>query len=109
MAATPRSRRNGVRGAGAMLRLIRDGDARTRADLVDVTGLGRSTVAQRLDALAEHGFVVSGNDAASTGGRPPTVLEFNRSAGLVLAADLGATHSRVGVADLGGEILVEAR
>jgi predicted NBD/HSP70 family sugar kinase len=44
---------------------------------------------------------------ASPGGRPPTVLAFNESAGVVLAADLGATHSRLAVADLSGEPLVE--
>ena len=109
MAAGARGGINGVRGAGAMLRLIREGEARTRADLVEVTGLGRSTVAQRLEALAAHGLVVSGADGASTGGRPASVLEFNRSAGLILAADLGATHSRVGVTDLSGEILGETR
>ena len=31
-------------GAGAMLRLIRDGRASTRAELVELTGLARSTV-----------------------------------------------------------------
>ena len=33
-------------GAGSVLRLIRDGEAVTRADLVRRTGLARSTVAQ---------------------------------------------------------------
>ena len=40
-------------GAGSLLRLIRNGEAVTRADLVRRTGLARSTVAQRLDALLE--------------------------------------------------------
>ena len=35
------------------------------------------------------------------------MFAFNRDAGVVLAADLGATHSRVAVTDLGGEVLVE--
>ena len=34
-----------------MLQLIRDGDGATRADLAALTGLARSTVAQRLDQL----------------------------------------------------------
>ena len=45
--------------------------------------------------------------SASTGGRPPTVLAFNRGAGVVLVADLGATHSRLAVSDLGGTPLAE--
>jgi DNA-binding IclR family transcriptional regulator len=44
-------------GAGALLRLIRDGQAVTRADLVRLTGLGRSTVAQRLEQLIAHDLV----------------------------------------------------
>src|SRR5260370_41807431 len=38
-------------GPGAILALFRQGQARTRADLVRLTGLARSTITQRLDAL----------------------------------------------------------
>src|SRR3954451_19817375 len=84
-------------GAGAVLRLIRDGEAVTRAALVERTGLSRSTVAQRVDALLAHGLVYEAGDTASTGGRRPTRLAFNHRAGVVLAADLGATHSRLAI------------
>src|SRR3954464_1523902 len=47
------TRSTSAAGAGSVLRLIRDGDAVTRADLVRRTGLARSTVAQRVDALIE--------------------------------------------------------
>ncbi len=53
------------------------------------------------------GLVVEVGGAPSTGGRPPSLLGFNGDAGLVFAADLGATHSRVAVADLGAEPLAE--
>ena len=94
-------------GAGALLRLIRDGQASTRAELVALTGLARSTVAQRMDALLSQRLVVPAGGSVSTGGRPPQMFAFNRDAGVVLAADLGATHSRVAMTDLGGEVLVE--
>jgi predicted NBD/HSP70 family sugar kinase len=97
----------GPAGAGAVLRLIRDGDAVTRADLARRTGLARSTVAQRVDALLKHKLVYEAGGSASTGGRPPTVLAFNHEAGVVLAADLGATHSRLAVCDLAGVPLAE--
>jgi predicted NBD/HSP70 family sugar kinase len=96
-----------VGSAGHLLALIRAGAASTRADLVNATGLARSTVAQRLDALLDHNLVVSTGNGVSTGGRPPVTLAFNRSAGVVLAADLGATHSRVAVMDLAGDPLGE--
>jgi predicted NBD/HSP70 family sugar kinase len=94
-------------GPGAMLRLIREGDAVTRADLARRTGLARSTVAQRVDALLAHELVYEAGGGASTGGRPATVLAFNRNAGVVLAADLGATHSRLAVSDMAGKPLAE--
>jgi len=98
---------SGPAGAGAVLRLIRDGEAVTRADLARRTGLARSTVAQRVDALLEHSLVYEAGGSESTGGRPPTVLAFNHEAGVVLAADLGATHSRMAMTDLAGVPLVE--
>ncbi|HEY8545733.1 MAG TPA: ROK family protein, partial [Acidimicrobiales bacterium] len=94
-------------GAGVILQLVRSGQATTRADLAALTGLARSTIAQRVDALLAHRLLVPGGDSPSTGGRPPTVLSFNRAAGVVLAGDLGATHSRVAVTDLGGEVLAQ--
>ncbi len=96
-------------GAGAMLRLIRDGRARTHAELVALTGLSRSTVAQRVDSLLTRNLVVPAEPGASRGGRPPKTFAFNRNAGVVLAADLGATHSRVAVTDLAGDVLAETR
>ncbi len=94
-------------GAGSVLRLIRDGEAVTRADLARRTGLARSTVAQRVDALLAHELVYEAGGSTSTGGRPPTILAFNQLAGVVLAADLGATHSRLAVSDLAGAPLAE--
>ena len=94
-------------GAGAMLQLIRDGEAVTRADLARRTGLARSTVAQRVDALIAHRLVYEAGGSESTGGRPPTVLAFNHEAGVVLVADLGATHSRLAVSDLAANPLAE--
>src|SRR4051794_13486926 len=94
-------------GAGRVLSLIRDGEAVTRADLARRTGLARSTVAQRVEALLARELVYEAGGSASTGGRPPTVLAFNRSAGVVLVADLGATHSRLAVSDLSGSPIAE--
>src|SRR3954453_10948422 len=94
-------------GAGRVLSLIRDGEAVTRADLARRTGLARSTVAQRVEALLAHQLVYEAGGSASTGGRPPTVLAFNHSAGVVLVAGLGATHARVAVSYLAGTPLSE--
>ena len=94
-------------GPGALLQLVRDGTATTRADLARYTGLARSTVAQRVDALIAAGLVYEAGDSASTGGRPPMTLAFKHDAGVVLVADLGATHARLALSDLGGQPLAE--
>lgn len=73
-----------------------------------MTGLARSTVAQRIDALKTAGLIVELDEPApSTGGRPPSRLGFNAEAGLVLAADLGASHSRVAVSNLLAEPIAD--
>ena len=94
-------------GAGAILTLIREGRATTRAELIKLTGLARSTVAQRVDGLVANRLVIASGAGASTGGRRPTLLRFNADAGVVLAADLGATHGRLAVTNLAGKMLVE--
>src|SRR4051812_3449115 len=94
-------------GAGAMLRLIRDGRASTRAELVALTGLARSTVAQRMDSLLAQRLVVPAGASASTGGPPPQTFALNRHAGAVLAPDPGATPSRVPVPPLAAGVPVQ--
>src|ERR671916_740094 len=93
---------------GGVLRLIREGQAVTRTDVMDVTGLSRSTVMQRLSVLLSAGLVVEAPEAGpSSGGRRPAALAFNKGMGVVLAADLGAGHGRLAVCDLAGESLAE--
>src|SRR5437667_8451720 len=93
--------------AGHLLWLIRTGRARTRGELLRHTGMSRSALGQRLDVLFRAGYLATGGVDESTGGRPPTVLEFNHRHGLVLAADLGATHARAALMDLAGQPLAE--
>jgi predicted NBD/HSP70 family sugar kinase len=98
----------GTGSPGDVLRLIRDGLAVTRNDLMDVTGLSRSTVMSRVGALLAAGLLVELPEGGrSSGGRPPAALAFNRDAGVVLAGDLGAGHGRLAVCDLAGSALAE--
>ncbi|HEU4894242.1 MAG TPA: ROK family transcriptional regulator [Acidimicrobiia bacterium] len=99
--------KTGVETPGDLLSLIRSGEATTRGQLTEATGLARSTVSQRVDALISSGLVIEAGEAESTGGRPPTILGFNDNAGVVLSADFGATHSRIAVTNLGAETLVD--
>ncbi|MCF2526046.1 ROK family transcriptional regulator [Yinghuangia soli] len=92
----------------ALLALIASGRAVTRTELAAVCGLSRSTVTQRVNRLLDAGLAVEHGSGASEGGRPPTVLALAPGSGVLLAADLGATHARLAVAGLGGEILAES-
>jgi predicted NBD/HSP70 family sugar kinase len=92
---------------GDLLELIRRRSPITRAELASITGLARSTIAQRIDVLIAEGLIGEIGEAVSTGGRPPTMLGFNSDSGIVLVADLGATHSRLAVCDLDANPLAE--
>jgi predicted NBD/HSP70 family sugar kinase len=95
--------------AGDLLALVRTGQARTRGELQQVTGLSRSTVTSRLDQLIGGGYLRETGTDESTGGRPSVLLEFNHEHAVVLVADLGATHARLAALDLAGTVLAEER
>ena len=97
----------GSSGAGELLQLMLDGTPRTRAELIRLTGLARSTVAARVEALLAAGLLTPSGEAASTGGRPAARLAFNPDAGVVIGADLGATHALVALTDLRGRVVAE--
>lgn len=89
-------------GVSELFQLLRDGQPRTRAELAGITGLGRSTVASRVDALMSVGLVSAVGDANSTGGRPSSMFALNPGARLALAVDIGASHVNIAITDLVG-------
>ena len=70
----------GSNGAGEIFQILRDGHARTKAELATLTGLARSTVSGRVDTLLAAGLLRPAGEAVSTGGRPPARVAFNPSA-----------------------------
>lgn len=97
-----------VATAGEVFALIRDGAATTRSEVGRITGLSRTAVAARVSALEARGLVVENEEGPSTGGRPPARLTFNSDAGVVLAAAIGRSRTRLGVCDLAGRVLAMA-
>ncbi|MGX9295789.1 ROK family protein [Tsukamurella paurometabola] len=102
----PRARSAGT-GAGDLLQLLRDGRPRTVGELVQQTGLSRSTVRTRVDALVAAGYLTETEDMPSTGGRPAGRVAWNARHAVVLAVDLGATHAVAAVLDLNRSVLAE--
>jgi len=94
-------------GAGELFQLMRDGRPRTRAELVEESGLARTSVVNRLAALAAVGLVTPTGTAAASGGRPAARLVFEQTSRVCIGIDLGATHGAVGILDLAGEVLHE--
>lgn len=95
--------------AGHVLQLIRRSEGLTRAEIIQRTGLARSTVGNRLDALQEAGFISLGTPTSSARGRPPSQFHFRHDGGALLIAEAGATGVRLALTDLSGTILHESR
>lgn len=92
-----------------IFQILRDGQSRTRAELATLTGLARSTVAARVDALLRAGLIRSVAHAASTGGRPSRQFAFDGTRQGVLGVDIGATHAHIGLSDLRGTLLLDTQ
>jgi predicted NBD/HSP70 family sugar kinase len=88
---------------GHVLDVIRRAGGLTRAEIIEKTGLSRSTVAARLDTLQAAGLISSGQATAARG-RPPSHFNFRNDQGVLLVADAGATGVRTAITDLGGHI-----
>ncbi|MFG6199173.1 ROK family protein [Nonomuraea sp. JJY05] len=95
--------------AGQILQLIRHGTCRTRKELIEYTGLSRSTITDRVDRLIDAGYIHESGVGASGGGRPPSVLDVDAGRRLMLVADLGASHAGVALTDLAANPLAEER
>jgi len=94
-------------GISETLALLRRKGPLTRAEIVAETGLSRSAVTLRLDALQSAQLVTNGTGEVATKGRPADRFEFNPERGKLLAVDIGVTKFRAGLCDLGGDIEAE--
>lgn len=96
-------------GPGAVLALVRSGRATTRAELMAATGLSRSTMASRLDALTTAGYLTEGGTTGATGGRRAQSFRVRADSGVVLVADIGGQHVHTALTDMDGSALCDRR
>lgn len=99
--------RTSATGSGVVMGLIRAGTCTTRRDLLDALGWSRVTLERRLEELVAAGYVVHAGSSASGGGRPREEFAVNKDLGLILAIDIGSSHTRVAATDLVGNVLSE--
>ncbi|HEY0637589.1 MAG TPA: ROK family transcriptional regulator, partial [Pseudonocardiaceae bacterium] len=85
---------------GAVLAILRHEGPLTRAELLERTGMARSTLVERVDVLRRNGLVRDAEVRRGTGGRPATALAFHGAHRGLLVIDLGATHGTFALADL---------
>jgi predicted NBD/HSP70 family sugar kinase len=96
--------------AGHLLQLLRSNVAgHSRADLLEMTGMARSTLYERLDALFAAGLVYESTPLRSQRGRPPRALRFDDRNKLVVALEIGHTHAGLHLLSLGRDIVASAR
>lgn len=106
-----RSSPDQVRGAGhhdmrelnrsLVLGMIKEQSPISRAGIARSASLAKPTVSAIVDDLINEGLVreIGRGEAASVGGRPPILLEYNPSSQIVVGVHVGATKTTVVVAD----------
>jgi predicted NBD/HSP70 family sugar kinase len=80
----------------------------TRAQITAATRLSPPTVGSLSAALVKLGLLSELGRGPSTGGRPPHSVQFNARFGLVAGLVLEEATTRLAVADLSGETIVQA-
>lgn len=95
---------------GQLLALLRaQPDGYSRASLLTLTGMARSTLYERLDALFAAGLAYEADALRSTGGRPARRIRFDDRDKAVVAFDVGQTHAGVHVLTLRHRVLASTR
>lgn len=87
------------------LHLIRDKQPISRADLAKATGLRAGTVSVIVNRLLKSGVIHEGQEAPSSGGRPPTYLHVNAEKAYVVGLSIGVHQTTYAISDFNGRIL----
>lgn len=89
-----------------LLDAIRTHGPISRADLAKRTALSPPTVSGLVEELvADVGLLREVGIGASSGGRPPVLLEFNAEYGYLVGVDIGSRMVRVALTDLQGRLV----
>jgi glucokinase len=91
----------------SVLELIQRDGPISRADIGRQLGLSLPTVMRIVEELQADELVRYSGRSASSGGRPPSLLEFNGDAYAVIGIDLGGTKTFGALSDLSGTVIHE--
>jgi predicted NBD/HSP70 family sugar kinase len=90
-----------------VLQLIMEKEPISRADISHVSGLHKATVSSLVSELLEEELIYESGPGASSGGRRPVILHFNKAAGYAIGVDIGVHYVRCVMTDLKGNIASE--
>src|SRR3954469_1816350 len=84
----------------------------SRSELVEITGLSRTTITSLLGELHARGLITAGSGSERSErlrGRPPVLIRLAPSAGAALGVAFGHSHVHVAISDLSSTVLAERR
>ena len=91
-----------------VLNYVRERSPISRAEISQETELQRSTVSLIIDELKDQGLIEE-LEGASTGGRPPILLQLRAAGPIALGIDIGIKQTIVATSDLAGRVLSQER
>jgi glucokinase len=105
--AIPVGRPSVLRHANALniLKLLREAESCSRADLVRASGLSAPTVTNVVKDLVAEDLIAPLGEGESRGGRPPDMMRFKAERGCLLAVDISVGSLRFLLTDLNGQPL----
>lgn len=80
----------------------------SRTELAAALGISRATLGKTLSELDHGGLLIDEAASVSTGGRPAQTFRIRPDAALIGVIDVGGSRSRVGLANLAGDLLENA-
>jgi len=89
-----------------VLRFIRQNAPVSRAEIAKNYHISKAAVTDIISRLIRQGYVseVGVGDSTTRGGRKPIMLEFNHTAGYVIAIEIKRDHAQVALVDLDAHI-----
>lgn len=92
------------RNLSRVLSIVWENDGLSRADIARRLDLSRSSISSMVEQLLSFQVIRESHLAASSGGRPPVVLQFEPSCSQIIGVDMGSSHLMVLLMNLRGEI-----
>jgi predicted NBD/HSP70 family sugar kinase len=98
----------GERAAAILEALRAQAGSASRTEIANTLNVARATLSEALAELEDSDLILQHPISTSTGGRPPQKFQINPNAAHIGIIDVGGSRTRVGVANLDGELLKDA-